>query len=202
MAKERPGMAAGIVKKNIKNKIMKKLGLAGDPKKKASRAKFEKERKAKAGFFGSRRGGTSHDPSQLASARKYKIKSGDTLSQIARNYGVSLKALQKANNIDDANKIRAGRTLTVPGGLKPKATNVYKGTDTKKIAMPGSTPAKVAAQKKRNVKIDAEEKAKNKARIAGRKRPMKRPTVKKMATGGVARGMGAATKGGKFTRSG
>ena len=211
MAKERPGMAAGIIKKNIKKKILRKTGLAGDPKKKASRAKFEKERKAKAEFFGSRRGGTSRDPGQLASGRSYKIKSGDTLSQIARNYGVSLKALKDNNKIADANKIRAGQTIKVPAKLSAKATDVYKGTNLSKITK-GQTPAQVAAQKKRNIKIDAEEKARN---LASRKKtpaqqrrkkpPTSRrrgPAVKRMSGGGVARGMGAATKGGKFTRNG
>lgn len=47
-----------------------------------------------------------------------KIKSGDTLSQIAKDNGMTLKALLGANpNIKNANQIRVGQTITVP----PKA---------------------------------------------------------------------------------
>ena len=47
-----------------------------------------------------------------------KIKSGDTLSQIAKDNGMTLKALLSANpSIKNANQIRVGQTITVP----PKA---------------------------------------------------------------------------------
>jgi len=47
-----------------------------------------------------------------------KIKSGDTLSQIAKDKGMTLKALLAANpNIKNANQIRVGQTITIP----PKA---------------------------------------------------------------------------------
>ena len=64
---------------------------------KAARKDFEAKRKKKAEFFRSRSGDTKADPVQVASGRKYTVKSGDTLSQIARNYGVSLKALKDNN---------------------------------------------------------------------------------------------------------
>jgi LysM repeat protein len=171
--------------------------------KKAERKEFESKRKKKAEFFGSRSGGTKADPLQLASARKYKIKSGDTLSQIARNYGVSLKALKEANKIKDANKIRSGQNLVVPGGKKPKATNVYEGTDVSKITK-NPTQAQVKAQKAKNVKTDAKVKEGNLKRIGinadGTRRKKAGGTVKKMSAGGMtSRGMGAATKGGKFS---
>ena len=171
--------------------------------KKAERKEFESKRKKKAEFFGSRSGGTKADPLQLASARKYKIKSGDTLSQIARNYGVSLKALKETNKIKDANKIRSGQNLVVPGGKKPKATNVYEGTDVSKITK-NPTQAQVKAQKAKNVKTDAKVKEGNLKRIGinadGTRRKKAGGTVKKMSAGGMtSRGMGAATKGGKFS---
>jgi len=47
-----------------------------------------------------------------------KIKSGDTLSQIAKANGMTLKALLGANpQIKNANQIRVGQTITIP----PKA---------------------------------------------------------------------------------
>ena len=48
---------------------------------------------------------------------KYKIKSGDSLSKIAKMMGTTVAAIMKANkNIKDKNKIRAGDSLTLPMG--------------------------------------------------------------------------------------
>ena len=51
---------------------------------------------------------------------KYKIKSGDTLSQIAKDNNISVKKLAKLNNIKDVNKIFSGKTLDIPSREKPK----------------------------------------------------------------------------------
>ncbi len=60
-----------------------------------------------------------------------KVKSGDTLSQIAKSKGISLKALLAANpSIKNANKIRVGQSIKVPGagaGKAAKTGNPYKG---------------------------------------------------------------------------
>lgn len=45
--------------------------------------------------------------------RNHKIKNGDTLSGIARTYGVSVSALRTANKLHNT-KIRAGRSLFIP----------------------------------------------------------------------------------------
>ena len=45
----------------------------------------------------------------------YKVKSGDTLSQIAKKNGTTLQALLAANpNIKNANKIRVGQSIKMP----------------------------------------------------------------------------------------
>lgn len=66
-----------------------------------------------------------------ASGGSMKIKSGDTLSQIAKSKGISLKALLAANpSIKNANKIRVGQSIKVPGaeaGKAAKTGNPYKG---------------------------------------------------------------------------
>jgi LysM repeat protein len=41
----------------------------------------------------------------------YRIKDGDTLSEIAAAFGVSVKYLQKKNNIKNPDRIKAGATL-------------------------------------------------------------------------------------------
>jgi len=58
----------------------------------------------------------------------YKVKSGDTLSQIAKRMGTTIKALMAANpNIKDANKIRVGQTIKTP-------TKETKGSETATIS--------------------------------------------------------------------
>jgi len=51
------------------------------------------------------------------------VKKGQTLSTIAKRYGVSQKALMAANNIKDARKIRVGQKLKIPGGYTSKSEN-------------------------------------------------------------------------------
>lgn len=53
-------------------------------------------------------------PSPAKSTPKtYKVKSGDTLSDIAKKYKTSVANLQKKNNIENANKIKVGQVLKV-----------------------------------------------------------------------------------------
>ena len=46
----------------------------------------------------------------------YKVQKGDTLSGIAKRYGTTVSAIQKANSslIKDVNKISVGWSLTIP----------------------------------------------------------------------------------------
>lgn len=48
---------------------------------------------------------------QNTESGSYKVRRGDTLSRIARKYGISVEDLAELNNIKDVNKIRAGQTL-------------------------------------------------------------------------------------------
>ncbi len=49
-----------------------------------------------------------------ASARTYEVMRGDTLSGIAQEFGVTVRALVEANNIDDPDQIFPGDKLTIP----------------------------------------------------------------------------------------
>ena len=51
----------------------------------------------------------------VAAENVYVVKSGDSLSKIAAAHGVKTKDLMAANGITDANKIRAGQKLAIPG---------------------------------------------------------------------------------------
>tara|TARA_R110000822_G_scaffold191742_1_gene330450 strand:- start:346 stop:990 length:645 start_codon:yes stop_codon:yes gene_type:complete len=57
----------------------------------------------------------------------YTIKKGDTLSEIARDNGTTLKALKESNpQIKDLNKISIGQKIKMPGKVKDRKS-VYQG---------------------------------------------------------------------------
>jgi LysM repeat protein len=64
--------------------------------------------------------------------RSYKIKKGDTLSEIAQREGTTVKALAKKNNIEDPNKIYAGKTLKLNKGGYANCGASVKGTHKRK----------------------------------------------------------------------
>ena len=45
----------------------------------------------------------------------YVVKYGDTLSEIAKKYNTTTKALAEVNSIGNPDRILAGQRLTVPG---------------------------------------------------------------------------------------
>ncbi|MBW5445871.1 LysM peptidoglycan-binding domain-containing protein [Cohnella sp. CFH 77786] len=47
--------------------------------------------------------------------QQYVVKKGDTLSAIARQFGTTVDAIAKANNIANVNLIYTGQRLTIPG---------------------------------------------------------------------------------------
>jgi len=49
----------------------------------------------------------------------YIVQPGDTLSEIAERFGTSVDALRAANGISNANALRIGAKLTIPGGAAP-----------------------------------------------------------------------------------
>src|SRR5690606_63094 len=55
-------------------------------------------------------------PREVAGGRTYVVKRGDTLSGIARRYGVSTRALASANGIRKPSQLHVGRRLRIPGG--------------------------------------------------------------------------------------
>lgn len=49
----------------------------------------------------------------------HRVRRGETLSRIAAKYGVSTRALQRANGLRSANQIRVGQRLKIPGYSPP-----------------------------------------------------------------------------------
>ena len=72
-------------------------------------------------------GGMMKKKMSYAKGGPVKVKSGDTLSQIAKSKGVTLKALLGANpNIKNANQIRVGQTIKIPTNMPgSKSSNPY-----------------------------------------------------------------------------
>ena len=51
---------------------------------------------------------------KATSARSHSLKSGETLFRLSTKYGVSVAAIQKANNIKNPNSMRDGMKLVIP----------------------------------------------------------------------------------------
>ena len=65
------------------------------------------------------------------STRGYTVKSGDTLSDIAKKYGTTVNTLMEMNtDITNANKIRAGQKIAIGKG---DVKNPYKNIDKKEL---------------------------------------------------------------------
>jgi len=60
--------------------------------------------------------GPSHIGNASSGNGAYVVKRGDRLGDIAARFGIKLSSLASLNSISDTNLIRAGQTLTVPGG--------------------------------------------------------------------------------------
>lgn len=89
-----------------------------------------------------------------ASGNEYVVKSGDSLSKIAAAHGVKTKDLMAANQITDANKIRIGQKLSMPGAkasepkvaaAKPEEKPAEAKAESKPAAAPAAVPAPTPA---------------------------------------------------------
>ncbi|USS88319.1 LysM peptidoglycan-binding domain-containing protein [Fructilactobacillus hinvesii] len=78
---------------------------------------------------------------QADASTKITVQSGDTLSELAQTYGVSVDSLQKANNIKDINKIYVGEVFVVGDNGNVKVTSA-----TSQAAKEAAPAQPVAAQ--------------------------------------------------------
>lgn len=61
------------------------------------------------------------EPSRLPAAQvRHRVRAGDTVWSVARQYDVSPSELIRVNDIRDPNRIFVGRTLIVPGAAQPQ----------------------------------------------------------------------------------
>ena len=63
-------------------------------------------------------------------ADEYRVLEGDTLSEIAERYGMTVEELAEANGIVDPNYILSGRVLLIPGGAAGHAAIAQRGGQT------------------------------------------------------------------------
>lgn len=75
-----------------------------------------------------------------AATGSHTVRSGETLSEIAARYGVSVGALAEANGVADVDRILDGQTLALPGGgSSPDAPPTHE-------VAPGETLSEIAAR--------------------------------------------------------
>ena len=74
-----------------------------------------------------------------AASQTYEVRSGDSLSVIARDHGVTTTELASANGISDLHLIRVGQVLTIPGA-EPVHYVVRPGDSVSVIAVRAGVP--------------------------------------------------------------
>jgi len=85
------------------------------------------------------------------STTTYKVKSGDTLSEIAQKFGTNVTTLVGLNNIKNANLIRVGQKLKIPSDQKYMTYKVKSGDTLSRIAQKYNTTVNKLA-KDNNIK--------------------------------------------------
>lgn len=171
---------------------MKKKGYS-----KGGKLKMVEKNGKKVPFFaadgkGKMAGGGMMKKKGYAKGGSVKVKSGDTLSQIAKSKGVTLKALLKANpGIKNANMIKVGQNIKVPTGqgksIGPagRSSNPYKGLTKNQMAALGQKKDNAFGSAKQRQRAatssirntDAEGRASGSAKIMTTKSA--KPTVKR-----------------------
>jgi LysM repeat protein len=70
----------------------------------------------------------TQQPSAKLAPSTHRVAAGETLSEIAKGYGVPLATLMQANGIADADTIYIGQTLQIPVSKRPSATTTPEAT--------------------------------------------------------------------------
>jgi LysM repeat protein len=100
--------------------------------------------------------------------KTHELQPGETLTKIAATYGVTIVDLEKANNITDPTKIRAGTVLTIPPATTAPAPVAAKTTAAAPAAKTSAPAAPAASSIKDSGKIYVVVKGDNPVKIAKR----------------------------------
>jgi murein DD-endopeptidase MepM/ murein hydrolase activator NlpD len=76
----------------------------------------------------------------LAAVDGYTVGSGDTLSGIARELGVGMVDLARANDLKQPYRVYAGQKLRIPNGHSPETTTVHLGADRGSVRLATGEP--------------------------------------------------------------
>jgi LysM repeat protein len=58
-------------------------------------------------------------PAEPANTKTHIVAKGETLTQISKQYGVSVEDIEQLNKIGDAKKLQAGQTIKIPASQSP-----------------------------------------------------------------------------------
>ena len=134
------------------------------------------------------------DIKKAIKAEKYKIKSGDTLSKIARDRGITVAQIMAANpQIKDKNKIFAGKSISIPTA-KVRAVSKTPSTPTKKPIIVTLKSGKKGTAAERLAEIDRDKK--NKSAMEFVQSVAKKSLAKrKLSVGGDLKAVPTGSKG-------
>jgi LysM repeat protein len=62
-------------------------------------------------------------PADSANTKTHTVAKGETLSQISKQYGVSVEEIEELNKIGDAKKLQAGQTIKIPAAQTATPTS-------------------------------------------------------------------------------
>ncbi|WP_075298531.1 LysM peptidoglycan-binding domain-containing protein [Stigmatella aurantiaca] len=77
-------------------------------------------------------------------AASYRVRAGDTLSEIAQSHNVTMKALAAANQLKDPNRLVLGQVLTIPKEQAPAARSQARNAGTPGAQEPATQASKAA----------------------------------------------------------
>ncbi len=81
---------------------------------------------------------------QPPQANLYRVKSGDTLSGIARKFATSTALLLEINDMDKPSTLRVGQDLRVPAGKEAAVATDKRLAQAEERSAPGSVPLAAA----------------------------------------------------------
>ena len=85
--------------------------------------------------------GTSAEPMGAGGEQAYTVKSGDTLSKIAKEKGTTVKAIRAANNLK-TDRITVGQKLKIPTNASAPATSTPVPTQPDSETSTGAPPSR------------------------------------------------------------
>jgi LysM repeat protein len=83
---------------------------------------------------------TTHPVTAVSHSATYTIRTGDTITSIARRYGIPVQSILTANRLGASSIIYAGRTLVIPSAGTPATTHPATATGTAPASTGTATP--------------------------------------------------------------